>query len=469
MVYDTLLTYAPDMSEIRPLIAKSWKISSDGKVYTFTLRDDVVFHDGEMLHADDLVASFHAGIGNSKSGGGGHTTMMTIVGATEYREGNAKSISGIKILDEYTVQVTLEAPSYSFLHFMAHQPIFAEHLIREDLEENPALFFQSEYLQWPIATGPFKLEERVLGDYDVLVAHEEYFRGRPKIDKVIQWDRDYILAAEDNKMDFFYAKDPAIVKELLAMDHIDGYAIENPVYKRELWANLDDPLMQDVRVRKAIAYAIDREAIVEDFFDGFAQAWFTITPPTFWANMDLPMIPYDPAKSKQLLREAGWDSDTELTLIYYYKDPQSVDFMALIQSYLAEVGIKVTPRLLERDVSTILHDKTMPWQLGWGARNTLDDSILQHYSTGHRISTTEYSNPVIDRMLKELEASMDTNERKRIADEIQEIIMEDMPTIPVYASMEYVFTSKRLKQAVKMRYRNNHPFDLELHNWEIVE
>ena len=254
----------------------------------------------------------------------------------------------------------------------------------------------------PIGTGPFMFTRRVPGDFDEMVAFEDYFRGRPKIDKVMLWDRSPVLAAEDGKLSIKWIKDPEQIKQLLDIEGMEGYPVKNPVYKRALWANMDDPLMQDVRVRKAIAYAIDRETICEEFFDGLAAPWHTVMSPVYWANWDLPKIPYDPERSKQLLREANWDPSTELTMVYYYATKEAEDFMALIQSYLREVGIIAKPRLLERDVGPILHDKTSPWQLAFGARNKTDVTLLLQYTTGFSISITEYSNPTVDRMVQEM-------------------------------------------------------------------
>jgi peptide/nickel transport system substrate-binding protein len=469
LIFDTLLLFDPTYSELKPNIAESWQVSDDNLVYTFHLRQGVLFHDGEEVHADDVIASVHAGVGNSKTILRAITPIAAVKGLMAYRDGETDKIEGIEALDEYTVQFTLAEPSYSFLQGIAAQPILPEHLISETLAEDPALFFQSDFVRNPIGTGPWKIARREPGDFDELVAFDDYFLGRPKIDKVMIWNRDPILQAEDGTLDFYWGKDPAQVAQLLKIEGMSGYPVENSVYKRELWANMDDPLMQDIRVRQAIAYAIDREAISEDFFEGYAEPWMTVVPPTFWANRDLPPIPYDPEKSKALLAEAGWDPATELTLVYYYADTQSVDFMALLQSYLAEVGINVQPRLIERDVTPILHDKTQPFQLAYGARNTQDDSILEEYRTGASNSVTEYSNPEVDKLLDELAASLDTQERKAIADQIQEIIMADMPTIPLYTTKEYIFISDRLNPAEKLLYRYAAPIDLKLHEWEIVE
>jgi len=469
LIFDTLLVSDPSMSELKPHIAESWTVSDDGLVYTFKLRKGVKFHDGEEVHADDLIASVHAGVGNSKTDDAVLQGIANVIGLMDYRQGKADKIEGIRALDDYTVEFTLSKPSYSFLWTIAGQPILPAHLISKDLAANPALFFQSEYMQKPIGTGPWMIARREPGDYDELVAFDDYFLGRPKIDKVMIWSRNPVIQAENGTLDFFWGKDPTQNAQLLKVKGMTAYPVKNPVYQRELFVNLDDPLMQDLRVRQAIAYAIDREAICKDFFGGMADPWMTVLPPTYWANWNLPQIPYDPAKSKELLAEAGWDSSQEVVLDYYYADPQTVDFMALLQSYLADVGMKVTPRLLERDVTAILHDKTEPFQLAFGARNSLDTSVLDQFHTGAGNSITEYSNPEVDKLLAEMNASLDTAERKQLSDRIQEIIMQDMAIVPLYASKEYIFTSTKLTQAVTMLYRYSTPIDLKLNEWDITD
>ena len=465
--FDTLLLFDPTYSELRPHIAERWEASDDNLVYTFQLRQDVFFHDGEQMHADDLVTSVHLGLGTGKAAGRTVAQLAKLKGALDYREGAADSITGIEIVDDFTVRFTLTDPSYTFLTAIAAQPIMPEHLLSDDLRDNRTLIFQSDYWQHPIATGPFKFSRSVPGDFAELLAYDDYFLGRPQIDKVIIWERDPIIAAEDGKLDFMWGRDPAQIDQLLQTPGMTGYPVENGAYKRELWSNMEDGTMGDLRLRQAIAYAINRAEIAAQFFNGYANVWHTVVPPTFWSNRDLPQIPYDPDRSRQLLSDAGWDPDTELTLIYYYTDPQTSDFMALIQSYLAEVGIKVSPRLVERDVGRVLHDKTMSWQLAYGARNSIDTGVLHQYATGAGNSPTDYSNPTIDRMLAEMEASLDTAERKRLGDEIQAIIMDDMPTIPLYATKEYILHSERLKMPVKWLNRYSHPFDLRFHEWTI--
>ena len=163
--FDTLLLFDPTYSELRPHIAERWEASDDNLVYTFHLRQDVLFHDGEQMHADDLVTSVHLGLGTGKTAGRTVAQLAKLEGALDYREGAADSITGIEIVDDFTVQFTLTEPSYTFLAAIAAQPIMPEHLLSEDLRDNRTLIFQSEYWQHPIATGPFKFSRSVPGDF----------------------------------------------------------------------------------------------------------------------------------------------------------------------------------------------------------------------------------------------------------------------------------------------------------------
>ena len=136
--FDTLTVMSLDFSEALPHVAESWTISDDKTVYTFTLRQDVYFHDGEKLMADDVVASFKALIGCTKTDKKKAAPVLPIKGAPAFRKGESTDIEGIQAVDDYTVQFTLAKPAFNFMFGVSGMHIFPEHLILKDTE--PALF-----------------------------------------------------------------------------------------------------------------------------------------------------------------------------------------------------------------------------------------------------------------------------------------------------------------------------------------
>lgn len=468
VLFDPFLQYDMKLSKVKPNLAESWEISNDETVYTFKLREDVLFHDGEKMHADDVVASVHAIAANGKTTAYADS-ISQVRGIKDYVEGNADSIEGVEAIDEFTVRFTLDQPSFGFLWNIAYMTVLPKHVIWEDIKDNPTLFYQSDFFQKPIGTGPFMIEERRPGDVEELVVFKDYWKGKPKIDRVNIWNRDVLVLAQEGRLDFKWTKDPAQIQKLLDTEGMTGYPVEYPTYKRALWFNMTHPRMQDLRVRKAIGMAINKEEICEDFFNGFAAPWTAVMSPTYWSNRDLPPVPYDPEQAKQLVEEADFDTSKPLKFVYYYDTNEARDFVALIQDYLSKVGIKVETRLLEREVGAILHDKTQEWHIAFGARNAVfPGKLLQQYTTDNPINIPDYSNPEVDKLYEQMINTTDREKVKELADEIQSIIRNDLPSVQLYYTKSYIIHREGVNHPVKWTYRYSVPFPIKLHEWELT-
>jgi len=434
-------------------------VSPDGTVYTFKLRKDVNFHDGTQLTARDVKSSFIALIGSTKSDAKKIAPTLAIKGAADLRSGKSKELEGITVIDDFTIKFELTMKTANFLFGVSGIQLFPDRLILKDTE--PATFHMSEFWQSPIGSGPFMISKRVPGDYDELIAFKDYFKGEPLIETIVIRHRDPIIAAEAGMLDRYQAKHTFQVAPLTSIEGLRGYKIDG-LYKREIWTNLTRSYLQDVRIRRAIAYSINRQEICDDLLEGLARPWNSVMTPTFWANSDLPPIEYNPEKSRQLLKEARWDNTRELDFVYYYTDSQTQDFVALIQSYLTDVGIKMQPRLVERNVSVVLYEQR-DFDLAYGANNGFEPDFMEKYRTGEP-KAIGYSNSRVDELLAEAKYEENVLKRKALYDEVQRIFYEDMQEIPLYASDVYIIENERLVKPQDDIY-SYYPANVQLEKW----
>lgn len=294
---DASLNYEPDLAE-------SWDISDDGTVYTFHLRKDVKWHDGEPFTADDVVFTLTS-LAHPDYVGGNEGRVMDIVGAAEVQAGTATEISGLKKVDDYTVEITLKAPNAAFMANM-YTAILPEHILSS---ESPADWANDSFNRAPIGTGKYKFVEWKAGQYIRLERNEDYFGEKPSIQEVtvLFGDETTLTAALLNgEIDVMYSVPTAEVQNVEAAPNVNifTYAQMSVYY---IGFNLLNDVVSDIRVRQALAHGIDKQKIVDTVFgDGMAYPCEDIFPTIHWSHSDdVTVYEYNPDLSKSLLEEAG--------------------------------------------------------------------------------------------------------------------------------------------------------------------
>lgn len=230
--------------------------------------------------------------------------------------------------------------------------------------------------------------------------------------------------------------------------------------------------LSDPRVRQAIAYAIDMDTIVDTLLEGKAISAVGLLPNGPLKPEGLNEYSYNPEKARELLAEAGWDSNQELDLVYYYSDQLTVDMMAAFQAYLGDVGIKMSYRQLEGDVASQLNTvpsdpvsgpSAVKWNLGYGARAAL---ALQEYYNGFETGRSAHTpgSSELDRLIANINATSDPTKLKTAYGAIQEYQNEVLNTIPLYYQQLFIYESTRLD-------RNGGSYGNEQYNydWGIVD
>lgn len=367
--YSKLVLYDVDFTEIRGELAESWDISDDGLTYTFHLQDGVTWHDGEPFTADDVKFTIElAQDPDSASWVGAKFTGVT----------------NVDVVDDLTVALTMDEPNAAIVDALTFLVMLPEH---ELADIAPADLVKSDWWKThPVGTGPFMWSEYKPGEYVKLDAYDDYWRGRPQLDSII--NRYYpeagssVIALRSGDIQFT-SLNPDEAEAMEDQDNITIMSGPSQV-ARYLGFNLTDSRFDDVRVRQAFMYAIDRDAIVEQLYNGNASVLACSLSNDIYVPDGMNAYEYDPEKAQALLDEAGW-SDIQgdpIEIVTYYDDQLSNDVLVAIQQYLADVGIDVSLRALDVPTFNDLMNGT-DWTMFYGGgANGPDPDVTRPYFTG---------------------------------------------------------------------------------------
>ena len=341
-IFDGLMDYVPGTTELVPHLAESYEVSDDGLTYTFKLREGVLFHNGREMVADDVRYTFER-VFDPATQSPGQGFYTTIEGAQEFIDGEADSVAGIEVVDDYTIRFTTSEPDASFLHKLGLN--FA-HIVPQEAVEAAA----GDFGHNPVGTGGFMFKEWVLGQRLVLERNPNYFEeGLPYLDEItfqvgvdpnvaflrlLQGEVDVIGDGIPSARYTEVMDDPQLSQQVAMGEQMQtGYVTIN--------VNMEP--FTDVRVRQAMNMAINKDRIVR-LLNNRAIPANQILPPLFEShNPDYEGYPYDPEAARELLAEAGYPNgfDTEL---YAYNVAPNDRIAQAIQADLAEIGINVALR-----------------------------------------------------------------------------------------------------------------------------
>lgn len=352
-MYTPLVMMTSDFSEhtAEGALATNWEANEDATVWTFKLREGVTWHDGEDFTADDVKFTAElVGAPEAVVVRRGFEKPENVVGWTEYNEGNADSIEGIKVIDDHTIEFHLVEGDARFFDTVRWFYVLPEHAV--DFE--PANLQSTDW--WftrAVGTGPFKLNAYEKDQFMELVPHETYWDGAPKLDKLINRyfvdEGAAVLALESGDIDFTYVGADVAAN----FEGNDDFVIfSGPSFVTNLYNyNYEREAWQDVRVRQAMMYGIDRQSILDSVFNGTAVATPCNDPySTFWPE-DANYYEYDPTKAKELLAEAAADgvdiTATSYEIPTYYTGQLPKDILTVMQANLADIGVDATPLFID--------------------------------------------------------------------------------------------------------------------------
>lgn len=395
-IYDTLLYYSPDgTKDPEPRIAESYEISDDGLDYTFHLRDDVTFHDGTPVTADDVVFS------------------IELYNASEYQGSQISMLSSVEATDEHTVVCHLDAPYSPFLQGIC-SPMIASKAYYESSED--------DFVNNPIGTGPYKFVSRAKGSNIKLEANEDYYRGAPEIKEVtfevIPDSSTKAIALQTGEVNFAEI-DSATKPQLEANPAITIAEVPTSAFSY-IAMNTEKEPFNDVKVRQAINYAIDRDNLVAVCYDGEAEVNSNIcAKERFGYSDDQFQYTYDPEKAKELLAEAGIETPYDLGEILVAEKYSNL--ATVIQNDLKAVGLDVT--ISVKEFNSYISD-LQNGSYGITALNmTLegDTQTLEMAFTSDYIgiaNNARYSDEEMDKLFEQARTETDNDKRAEIFNEI---------------------------------------------------
>jgi peptide/nickel transport system substrate-binding protein len=468
LLYSALVKANAEMI-FEPDVAESWEYSDDGRTITFKLRDDVVFHDGEPLTAQDVAFTYNM-MAKPDYNGGQDAFVEWIEGVEDSREGTTEEIAGIKVIDDYTISFTGKEPYAPAITYL-DMGILPEHILKD--VPIPELDVH-EFNYSPVASGPFKLTTYEPDRQVVLEANDDYFKGRPKIDKVI-----FRIASYEALLNAWLKQEidavPVAIADLESVEETDfgstyEYPSERPTY---LGINNKSAKFSDPRVRQAVSLGLDRQEIVDVILDGRGRPISQTHPPHMWAyNNDIPVTEQDLEAAGALLDEAGWTLNADTGIrekdgepfaieLWYVTDREAYqpDNAAMIQSQLQELGLEVSlrawdspslwPTVLPRDSEA--DPDGYDFMIASISITSGDPDWYQTYLGSwalppNGINYFLYEDEQMDQMLKEQAQLMEFEDRKAYwYDELWPYMLEEMPIIPELAPLTYFAVNNRFQ------------------------
>lgn len=438
--FSKLVLYDVEFTAIQGELAESWEVSADGLQYTFRLQPGVTWHDGTPFTADDVKFTIDL-VKNPESG--------------SYLAAKFPAISEVTVQDPATAVIALSEPNAALLDALSFLVMLPKHALEAIL---PADLVQSDWwFTTPIGTGPFMWSQYAPGEYVELVAYDNYWRGRPKLDRLI--NRYYkepgaaIIALRAGEIDFTYAT----ADEAMALEGEPGFqVISGPSQVvNYLGFNLQDPRFADVRIRQAFMYAIDRQTIIDQLFQGTAVAVPCSYSIEAFQAPDANAYEPDPEMAQSLLTEAGWDGiqGEPLEILTYYNDQLSSDILVTIQQMLTDAGIEVTLRTV--DVPTFNQIMgTTDWDIiDAGNANGPDPdtnatNFVSTLTPPEGFNRTYVNIPEVDALFAEGRTITDPTQRAAVYQEICGILNEQVPWAFMWVSDRFGVVSDRVSNFV---------------------
>ncbi len=443
-IFDGLAQFDQTLT-IVPALAEFWRSSRDGTAWTFNLRNGVKFHHGREVTADDVVFSITR-ILDPRTRSGAADLFMNLRGAREFREGRARTVAGLVAVDRHTVQMHLNE---AFGPFVAVLAVGHAKIVPRDLVEQQGDAFGLQ----PVGTGPFKFSRWERGKRIVLTANSDYFGGPPRLDRleypIFPGEQSEAMYDEFRRGNLEDTPLPTRDYRRIVADSSLTYVKRTMLNVRFYGFNTRSKPFNDRRVRQAFIYAIDREAIHQEVVAGrFSFARGILPPGTQGFNPAVRGYPYDPAKARDLLAQAGYPGGRGLPVIALWsgaKRDEVVREHEYMRKYLAAVGFE-TQVHYQTDwpaFSKLLGEGKLPVFLyAWYADVPDPDNFL--FKLFHSTSSRNffgYANADLDELLTQARNEPDAQRRVERYRRAEQLVLDDAVIMPVWH-----FTYERLFQ-----------------------
>lgn len=469
-----LLEYDENLAPV-PNLA-SWE-TADNQTYTFKFEQGVKWHDGNELTVHDWVFALET-LAHKDYDGPRYSNVQNVEGAPAFREGTADSISGLKVIDDYTIEVKFDQPRLNNLTNVWSYPMNSkafEGIAVADMSAHELVRTK------PVGLGPFKVEKIVPGESVELVRNDNYWKGEVNLDKIIirVIDNTATLGALQNEDVHMVGLQPVTAPDVEGLENVDvvtapglsyyyvGFKLGKFDSEKNVISEVN-PKYQDKKLRQAMMYAINRQEWVDAFFFGYGKPVNKPVPSSHWISADDSDLPnayeYDPEKAKALLDEAGFkdvdgdgfreDPNGEKFVVkfshYATGNPTFETRATALTQYWNEVGLSTELEMTEVNLYYDMIEKDDPgietFFGGWGTGADPDPSDL--WKADKLWNYPRYNNPEADALLDQAlsveEMGTDTEKRKQVYVEWQKILNEEVPMLYIAELEEIMGVNKNV-------------------------
>ena len=473
MVFNSLLIWDDNM-HIVPKMAESYEISPDGQTYRFKIRANALWHDGKPVTSKDVEFTILC-LTDPDYAFMDFNLVAGIVGAKARKKGQIRELEGFTIIDEKTFEVKTDGVFAPLLDGFTEVHILPYHILKDTPIKEMA---QSAFAANPtVGCGPYQFVKYATDQYVEFARFDKYFLGAPNIKQVflsIVNPDTAIAQLERGELDLVIGQGLANIPNIeiprvKKIPTLDVQATSGPSSQGLMLVCTQDKL-KDLRVRSAIAHAINRPGIVKKILLGGGTVTAIPRAAGFpFANDNLKPHEYDPEKARKLLKEAGWKKDTVLRLLVPTGNKERMQWATIAQQNLIDIGMKVS--LQQMDIATMVKTvrKTPEKVDGFfvGYKNYMDQFMYYHRRF-HSDSIPggnllHYNNPEMDKLIDASAATVDIKKRAELYDRIQGILLEELPVISIVCQTSTIAVNQRIK-GVKNSIL---PISRNIHEWEI--
>ncbi|MDY6982323.1 MAG: peptide ABC transporter substrate-binding protein [Pseudomonadota bacterium] len=471
-IFEGLTTKNPSTLEIEPGVAESWDISDDGRTYTFHLRNDAKWSNGDPVTAEDFRWSWQRAL-TPELGSVYNYMFFPIVNAEAFATGATDDFSqvGVEVLDDYTLRVQLREPTPYFLQVLDHYSTFPVHRATIEAFGSPT----DRLSQWAragslVSNGPFKLTEwRVNSHVRVEKADTYWGADKVRLNAIVYYPTENQTTEErmfrDGQLHHTYE---VPIEKVAAYRRDEPNSIVVAPYLGSYYymVNTKRPPFDDVRVRKALALSIDRELLVETVLQGFFEPAYALVPPGTLGYEPPSTFEYDPEQARQLLAEAGYPDGQgfpAFDILYNTNEQHQKVAVAIQQMWRQQLGIAVN--LTNQEWQVYLNSQEiMDYDVarrGWIGDYVDPTSFLEMFISNGGNNKTGFSDPRYDEIImRDAPATQDRDARYALYQEAESILIDTMPILPIYT-----YQSKHLRHP---SVKGMPPNIMDYYNWRYV-
>ena len=435
-LFSGLVTLDADL-QVTADIAESWEVDESGTVYTFYLRDNAVFHDGRRVSAADFKYSMERAADPDTGSPVAEAYLGDIVGFRQRLLGEVDEVSGVRVVDDSALEITIDAPNACFLAKLTHPSAF--------VVDSQNVAAGGDWWRQPNGTGPFSLKEWREGERIVLQRNDSFYRGAASLDEVVftlrgnpmmMYESGQIDIVQVSTADIDRVRDPSnpLNDQLVVATELSVYYIG---------FNNDTPPFDDVKVRQAFCHAVDKEKVIGILSrDTVAIAYGVLPPGIPGYNEELEGLTYNVSRARQLLAASGYSDSLPPVVLSVPGNLATVSSVdaAVAWMWQQELGAEVELQAVDWDsfVDETIGQELQSFAVGWiadypDAENFLD--LLFHSQSVE--NHTAYSNAGVDALLEQARVATDAGARLELYRQAEGIIVDEAAWLPLWYGQNY--------------------------------